>query len=106
MTREIESMTPVVIPAIEVGKTTFTKEGSDNATLPGAVYAVLTQKADGTTYLVGRTLTDGVLTERTPAIVDEEGRLTQPENVAGEYRFRFEAPTRTVAAVPMACGII
>ena len=41
----------------QVGKTTFTKEGSDNATLRGAVYAVLTQKADGTTYLVGRTLT-------------------------------------------------
>ena len=54
----------------QVGKTTFTKEGSDNATLPGAVYAVLTRKADGTTYLVGRTLTDGVLMEKTPAIVD------------------------------------
>ena len=29
----------------QVGKTTFTKAGSDNATLPGAVYAVLTRKA-------------------------------------------------------------
>ena len=30
----------------QVGKTTFTKAGSDNATLPDAVYAVLTPAAD------------------------------------------------------------
>ena len=88
----------------QVGKTTFTKEGSDNATLPGAVYAVLTRKADGTTYLVGRTLTDGVLTERTPAIVDEEGRLTQPENVAGEYRFTTDKDGRIELVLPVEEG--
>lgn len=88
----------------QVGKTTFTKEGSDNAILPGAVYAVLTRKADGTTYLVGRTLTDGVLTEKTPAIVDEAGRLTQPEKVAGEYRFTTDADGRIELVLPVEEG--
>ena len=88
----------------QVGKTTFTKEGSDNATLPGAVYAVLTQKADGKTYLVGRTPTDGVLTGKTPAIVDEAGRLTQPENVAGEYRFTTDANGRIELVLPVEEG--
>lgn len=88
----------------QVGKTTFTKEGSDNATLPGAVYAVLTRKADGTTYLVGRTLTDGVLTGKTPAIVDEAGRLTQPENVAEAYRFTTDADGRIELVLPVEEG--
>ena len=88
----------------QVGKTTFTKEGSDNATLPGAVYAVLTQKADGTTYLVGRTPTDGVLTGKTPAIVDEAGRLTQPENVAEAYRFTTDADGRIELVLPVEEG--
>lgn len=88
----------------QVGKTTFTKEGSDNATLPGAVYAVLTQKADGKTYLVGRTPTDGVLTGKTPAIVDEAGRLTQPENVAGEYRFTTDKDGRIELVLPVEEG--
>ena len=88
----------------QVGKTTFTKEGSDNAILPDAVYAVLTRKADGKTYLVGRTLTDGVLTERTPAIVDEEGRLTQPENVAEAYRFTTDADGRIELVLPVEEG--
>ena len=88
----------------QVGKTTFTKEGSDNATLPGAVYAVLTRKADGTTYLVGRTLTDGVLTGKTPAIVDEAGRLTQPEKVAEAYRFTTDADGRIELVLPVEEG--
>ena len=88
----------------QIGKTTFTKEGSDNATLPGAVYAVLTRKADGTTYLVGRTLTDGVLTEKTAAIVDEAGRLTQPENVADAYRFTTDADGRIELVLPVEEG--
>ena len=88
----------------QVGKTTFTKEGSDNATLPGAVYAVLTRKADGTTYLVERTLTDGVLTEKTAAIVDEAGRLTQPENVADAYRFTTDADGRIELVLPVEEG--
>ena len=88
----------------QIGKTTFTKEGSDNATLPGAVYAVLTRKADGKTYLVGRTLTDGVLTEKTPAIVDEAGRLTQPENVAEAYRFTTDADGRIELVLPVEEG--
>lgn len=88
----------------QVGKTAFTKEGSDNATLPGAVYTVLTQKADGTTYLVGRTLTDGVLTEKTSAIVDEAGRLTQPENVADEYRFTTDKDGRIELVLPVEEG--
>ena len=88
----------------QVGKTTFTKEGSDNATLPGAVYAVLTRKADGTTYLVGRTLTDGVLTEKTAAIVDEAGRLTQPEKVEGEYRFTTDKDGRIKLVLPVEEG--
>ena len=88
----------------QVGKTTFTKEGSDNATLPGAVYAVLTQKADGTTYLVERTLTDGVLMEKTAAIVDEAGRLTQPENVAEAYRFTTDADGRIELVLPVEEG--
>lgn len=88
----------------QVGKTTFTKEGSDNAILPGAVYAVLTQKADGTTYLVGRTLTDGVLTEKTAAIVDEAGRLTQPEKVAEAYRFTTDADGRIELVLPVEEG--
>ena len=88
----------------QVGKTTFTKEGSDNAILPGAVYAVLTQKADGTTYLVGRTLTDGVLTEKTSAIVDKEGRLTQPENVADAYRFTTDKDGRIELVLPVEEG--
>lgn len=86
----------------QVGKTTFTKEGSDNATLPGAVYAVLTRKADGKTYLVGRTLTDGVLTEKTLAIVDEEGRLTQP--VEDEYRFTTDKDGRIELVLPVEEG--
>ena len=88
----------------QVGKTTFTKEGSDNATLPGAVYAVLTRKADGTTYLVGRTLTDGVLMEKTAAIVDEAGRLTQPENVADAYRFTTDKDGRIELVLPVEEG--
>lgn len=88
----------------QVGKTTFTKEGSDNAILPDAVYAVLTQKADGTTYLVGRTPTDGVLTEKTAAIVDEAGRLTQPENVADAYRFTTDADGRIELVLPVEEG--
>lgn len=88
----------------QVGKTTFTKEGSDNAILPGAVYAVLTRKADGTTYLVGRTLTDGVLTGKTSAIVDEERRLTQPENVADAYRFTTDADGRIELVLPVEEG--
>ena len=88
----------------QVGKTTFTKEGSDNATLPDAVYAVLTRKADGTTYLVERTLTDGVLTEKTAAIVDEAGRLTQPENVAEAYRFTTDADGRIELVLPVEEG--
>ena len=88
----------------QIGKTTFTKEGSDNATLPGAVYAVLTRKADGTTYLVGRTLTDGVLTGKTAAIVDGAGRLTQPENVADAYRFTTDADGRIELVLPVEEG--
>ena len=88
----------------QVGKTTFTKEGSDNATLRGAVYAVLTRKADGTTYLVGRTLTDGVLTEKTAAIVDEAGRLTQPENVAEAYRFTTDKDGKIELVLPVEEG--
>lgn len=88
----------------QVGKTTFTKEGSDNATLPGAVYAVLTRKADGTTYLVERTLTDGVLTEKTAAIVDEAGRLTQPKKVAEAYRFTTDADGRIELVLPVEEG--
>lgn len=88
----------------QVGKTTFTKEGSDNATLPGAVYAVLTRKADGTTYLVGRTPTDGVLTGKMEAIVDEAGRLTQPENVADAYRFTTDKDGRIELVLPVEEG--
>lgn len=88
----------------QVGRTTFTKVGSDNAILPGAVYAVLTQKADGTTYLVGQTLTDGVLTEKTAAIVDEAGRLTQPEKVAEAYRFTTDADGRIELVLPVEEG--
>lgn len=86
----------------QVGKTTFTKAGSDNAILPGAVYAVLTRKADGKTYLVGRTLTDGVLTEKTLAIVDEEGRLTRP--VEDEYRFTTDKDGRIELVLPVEEG--
>ena len=96
--------TITVINTRQVGKTTFTKEGSDNATLPGAVYAVLTRKADGKTYLVGRTLTDGVLTEKTAAIVDEAGRLTQPEKVADTYRFTTDADGRIELVLPVEEG--
>lgn len=96
--------TIIVTNTRQVGKTTFTKEGSDNATLSGAVYAVLTRKADGTTYLVGRTLTDGVLTEKTAAIVDEAGRLTQPENVADAYRFTTDADGRIELVLPVEEG--
>ena len=96
--------TIIVTNTRQVGKTTFTKKGSDNATLPGAVYAVLTRKADGTTYLVGRTLTDGVLTEKTAAIVDEAGRLTQPENVADAYRFTTDADGRIELVLPVEEG--
>ena len=96
--------TIIVTNTRQVGKTVFTKEGSDNATLPGAVYAVLTRKADGTTYLVGRTLTDGVLTEKTAAIVDEAGRLTQPENVADAYRFTTDADGRIELVLPVEEG--
>lgn len=96
--------TIIVTNTRQVGKTIFTKEGSDNATMPGAVYAVLTRKADGTTYLVGRTLTDGVLTEKTAAIVDEAGRLTQPENVADAYRFTTDADGRIELVLPVEEG--
>ena len=96
--------TIIVTNTRQVGKTIFTKEGSDNATLPGAVYAVLTRKADGTTYLVGRTLTDGVLTEKTAAIVDEAGRLTQPENVADAYRFTTDKEGRIELVLPVEEG--
>ncbi len=88
----------------QVGKTTFTKEGSDNAILPDAVYAVLTKKADGKTYLVGRTPTDGVLTEKTAAIVDEAGRLTQPEKVAEAYRFTTDKDGRIELVLPVEKG--
>lgn len=88
----------------QVGKTTFTKVGSDNATLPGAVYAVLTRKADGTTYLVGRTPTDGVLTGKTAAIVDGAERLTHPEDVADEYRFTTDADGRIELVLPVEEG--
>ena len=96
--------TIIVTNTRQVGKTTFTKAGSDNATLPGAVYAVLTRKADGTAYLVGRTLTDGVLTEKTAAIVDEAGRLIQPENVADAYRFTTDADGRIELVLPVEEG--
>lgn len=88
----------------QVGKTTFTKAGSDNVILPDAVYAVLTQKADGTTYLVGRTLTDGVLTEKTPTIVDKAGRLTHPEDVADAYRFTTDKDGRIELVLPVEEG--
>lgn len=88
----------------QVGKTTFTKEGSDNATLPGAVYAVLTRKADGKTYLVGRTPTDGVLTGKMEAIVDEAGCLTQPKKVEDEYRFTTDKDGRIELVLPVEEG--
>ena len=88
----------------QVGKTTFTKEGSDNATLPGAVYAVLTRKADGKTYLVGWTPTDGVLTGKMEAIVDEAGCLTQPKKVEDEYRFTTDADGRIELVLPVEEG--
>ena len=88
----------------QVGKTTFTKEGSDNATLPGAVYAVLTRKADGKTYLVGRTPTDGVLTGKMEAIVDEAERLTHPEDVADAYRFTTDKDGRIELVLPVEEG--
>ena len=88
----------------QVGKTTFTKVGSDNAILPGAVYAVLTRKADGKTYLVGRTPTDGVLTGKMEAIVDGAERLTQPENVADEYRFTTDKDGRIELVLPVEEG--
>ena len=86
----------------QVGKTTFTKVGSDNAILPGAVYAVLTRKADGTTYLVGRTLTDGVLTGKMEAIVDGAERLTQ--QVEDEYRFTTGADGGIELVLPVEEG--
>lgn len=88
----------------QVGKTTFTKEGSDNATLSGAVYAVLTRKADGKTYLVGRTPTDGVLTGKMEAIVDGAERLTHPEDVADEYRFTTDKDGRIELVLPVEEG--
>lgn len=88
----------------QVGKTTFTKVGSDNAILPGAVYAVLTRKADGTTYLVGRTPTDGVLTGKMEAIVDGAERLTHPEDVADEYRFTTDKDGRIELVLPVEKG--
>lgn len=88
----------------QVGKTTFTKEGSDNAILPDAVYAVLTKKADGKTYLVGRTPTDGVLTGKMEAIVDEAGCLTQPKKVEDEYRFTTDADGRIELVLPVEEG--
>lgn len=88
----------------QVGKTTFTKAGSDNAILPGAVYAVLTQKADGKTYLVGRTPTDGVLTGKMEAIVDGAERLTHPEDVADEYRFTTDKDGRIELVLPVEEG--
>ena len=65
---------------------------------------MLTRKADGTTYLVGRTLTDGVLMEKTAAIVDEAGRLIQPENVADAYRFTTDADGRIELVLPVEEG--
>lgn len=88
----------------QVGKTTFTKVGSDNAILPGAVYAVLTRKADGTTYLVGRTPTDGVLTGKMEAIVDGAERLTHPEKVAEAYRFTTDKDGRIELVLPVEEG--
>lgn len=88
----------------QVGKTTFTKEGSDNAILPDAVYAVLTKKADGKTYLVGRTPTDGVLTGKMEAIVDEAGCLTQPKKVEDEYRFTTDKDGRIELVLPVEEG--
>lgn len=86
----------------QVGKTTFTKVGSDNAILPGAVYAVLTRKADGKTYLVGRTPTDGVLTGKMEAIVDGAERLTQ--QVEDEYRFTTDKDGRIELVLPVEEG--
>lgn len=88
----------------QVGKTTFTKVGSDNAILPGAVYAVLTRKADGKTYLVGRTPTDGVLTGKMEAIVDGAERLTHPEDVADEYRFTTDKDGKIELVLPVEEG--
>ena len=88
----------------QVGKTTFTKVGSDNAILPGAVYAVLTRKADGKTYLVGRTPTDGVLTGKMEAIVDEAGCLIQPKKVEDEYRFTTDKDGRIELVLPVEEG--
>ena len=88
----------------QVGKTTFTKVGSDNAILPGAVYAVLTKKADGKTYLVGRTPTDGVLTGKMEAIVDGAERLTHPGDVADEYRFTTDKDGRIELVLPVEEG--
>ena len=48
---------------------------------------MLTRKADGKTYLVGQTPTDGVLTGKMEAIVDEAGCLTQPKKGGGRVSF-------------------
>ena len=96
--------TIIVTNTRQVGKTTFTKVGSDNAILPGAVYAVLTRKADGKTYLVGRTPTDGVLTGKMEAIVDGAERLTHPENVADAYRFTTDKDGRIELVLPVEEG--
>ena len=96
--------TIIVTNTRQVGKTTFTKKGSDNAILPDAVYAVLTRKADGKTYLVGRTPTEGVLTEKTEAIVDEAGCLTQPKKVEDEYRFTTDKNGRIELVLPVEEG--
>ena len=45
-----------------------------------------------------------MLTEKTPAIVDEEGRLTQPENVADAYRFTTDADGRIELVLPVEEG--
>lgn len=96
--------TIIVTNTRQVGKTTFTKVGSDNAILPGAVYAVLTRKADGKTYLVGRTPTDGVLTGKMEAIVDGAERLTHPEDVADAYRFTTDKDGRIELVLPVEEG--
>ena len=88
----------------QVGKTTFTKEGSDNATLPGAVYAVLTQKADGTTYLVERTLTDGVLDGKDGGHCGWSGALDPARKVEDAYRFTTDADGRIELVLPVEEG--
>ena len=65
---------------------------------------MLTRKADGKTYLVGRTLTDGVLTGKMETIVDEAGCLTQPQKVEDEYRFTTDKDGRIELVLPVEEG--